>query len=65
MAWWKSDWLMVLRARENRCRRNSCWNLRGAVSGCIRILDQAARSIGLSASLWVRVCHPSTLRIVI
>src|SRR5712672_1657206 len=31
----------------------------------MRILDQAARSIGLSASLYVRVCHPSTLRMVI
>ena len=37
----------------------------GAVSGWVRILDQAARSIGLSASLWLSVCHPSTLRMVI
>ena len=36
-----------------------------AVSGRVRILDQAARSIGLSASFWVRVCQPSTLRMVI
>src|SRR5436190_23809394 len=42
------------------CRRDLCWNLFGAVSDWMRILDQAARSIGLSASLWVRVCHPST-----
>jgi DDE domain len=50
---------------EPRCRRDLGWNLFGAVSGLMRILDQAARSIGLSASLWVRVCHPSTLRMVI
>ena len=37
----------------------------GAVSGRIRIRGQAARSNGLSASFWLRVCHPSTLRIVI
>ena len=37
----------------------------GAVSGRMRILGQAARSIGLSASFWFRVCHPSTLRMVI
>ena len=36
-----------------------------AVSGCVSILDQAARSIGVSASLWLSVCHPSTLRMVI
>jgi hypothetical protein len=30
-----------------------------------KILDQAARSTGFSANLFVRVCHPSTLRIVI
>ncbi len=45
--------------------RDLCWNLFGAVSGWIRILDQAARSIGLSASFWVSVSHPSTLRMVI
>ena len=50
---------------EDRCRRDLCWNLFGAVSDLTRILDQAARSIGLSASLFIRVCHPSTLRIVI
>src|SRR5216683_1187218 len=37
----------------------------GAVSGRMRIRGQAARSIGLSASFWFRVCHPSTLRIAI
>ena len=37
----------------------------GAVSGRIRIRGQAARSNGLSASFWFRVCQPSTLRIVI
>ena len=37
----------------------------GAVSDWMRIRGQAARSIGLSASFWVRLCHPSTLRIVI
>jgi thioredoxin reductase (NADPH) len=47
------------------CRRDVCWNLFGAVSGWMRILDQAARSIGLSASFRVRVSHPSTLRMVI
>ena len=47
------------------CRRDVCWNLIGAISGWMRILDQAARSIGLSASFWVRVSHPSTLRMVI
>jgi len=36
-----------------------------AVSDCVSILDQAARSIGVSASLWLSVCHPSTLRMVI
>src|SRR6516162_9626491 len=48
-----------------RCRRDLCWNLIGAVSDWMRIRGQAARSIGLSASFWVRLCHPSTLRIVI
>jgi hypothetical protein len=47
------------------CRRDLCWNLIGAISDSIRIRGQAARSIGLSASFWVRLCHPSTLRIVI
>ena len=37
----------------------------GALSGRVRILGQAARSIGLSASFWVRVCQLSTLRMVI
>jgi hypothetical protein len=37
----------------------------GVVSGRMRIRGQAARSIGLSASFWFRVCHPSTLRIAI
>jgi hypothetical protein len=37
----------------------------GAVSSRVRVLGQAARSIGLSASFWVRVCQPSTLRMVI
>jgi len=37
----------------------------GAISGRVRILGQAARSIGVSASFWVRVCQPSTLRMVI
>ena len=50
---------------RNRCRRDLCWNLIGAVSSRVRILGQAARSIGLSASFWVSVCHPSTLRMVI
>jgi hypothetical protein len=39
--------------------------LLGAVSGRTRILDQAARSSGVSESLWLSVCHPSTLRMVI
>jgi len=52
-------------ASAERCRRDVCWNLFGAVSGWMRILDQAARSIGLSASFWVSVSHPSTLRMVI
>jgi hypothetical protein len=39
--------------------------LLGAVSGRTRILEQAARSGGVLASLWLSVCHPSTLRIVI
>jgi len=47
------------------CRRDLCWNLIGAVSSRVRILGQAAKSIGLSASFWFKVCHPSTLRIVI
>ena len=50
---------------SGRCRRDLCWNLIGAVSDRMRIRGQAARSIGLSASFWVRLCHPSTLRIVI
>jgi NADH dehydrogenase/putative oxidoreductase len=37
----------------------------GAISGRVRIVGQAARSIGLSASFWVMVCQPSTLRMVI
>jgi hypothetical protein len=37
-------------------------NLVGAVSGWVRIRGQAERSIGLSASFWVRLCHPSTWR---
>jgi hypothetical protein len=48
---------------SGRCRRDLCWNLIGAVSDWMRIRGQAARSIGLSASFWVRLCHPSTLRI--
>ena len=47
------------------CCRALCWNLLGAVSGRIRISDQAARSIGVSASFWLSVCHPSTLLMVI
>src|SRR5205807_9948828 len=43
----------------HRCRRDLCWNLIGAVSDRMRIRGQAARSIGLSASFWVRLCHPS------
>ena len=66
---WKEDRTQALTleaiATGFRCRRNVCWNLLGAVSGWMRILDQAARSIGLSASFWFRVCHPSTLRMVI
>jgi hypothetical protein len=50
---------------HGRCRRDLCWNLIGAVSDWMRIRGQAARSIGLSASFWVRLCHPSTLRMVI
>ena len=50
---------------QHGCRRDLCWNLIGAVSDRMRIRGQAARSIGLSASFWVRLCHPSTLRIVI
>src|SRR5580693_8145823 len=50
---------------SERCRRDLCWNLIGAVSDRMRIRGQAARSIGLSASFWVRLGHPSTLRIVI
>src|SRR5207248_11222945 len=46
------------------CRRDLRWNLI-PVSDRRRIRGQAARSIGLSASFWVRLCHPSTLRIVI
>jgi hypothetical protein len=53
------------RLESIRCCRNLCWNLFGAVSGRIRITAQAARSIGVSASLWLSVCHPSTLRMVI
>ena len=53
------------RMNKEWCRRDLCWNSFGAVSGWMRILDQAARSIGLSASFWFRVCHPSTLRMVI
>ena len=52
-------------SEEYWCRRDLCWNLIGAVSSRVRILGQAARSIGLSASFWVSVCHPSTLRMVI
>src|SRR5215469_5824289 len=47
------------------CCRNLCWNWLGTVSGRTRILDQAARSIGVSASFWLSVCHPSILRMVI
>jgi len=42
-----------------------CVGIDGAVSGRMRIRGQAARSNGLSASFWFRVCHPSTLRMVI
>src|ERR1700756_1175519 len=38
-----------------RCRRYLCWNLFSAVSGRMRILDQAARSIGSLTSLCVNV----------
>jgi hypothetical protein len=51
-------------SQRKRCRRDLCWNLIGTVSGWMRIRGQAARSIGLSASFWVRLCHPSTLRMV-
>ena len=37
----------------------------GVVTSRMRIRGQAARSIGLSASFWVSVSHPSTLRMVI
>src|ERR1700730_7380804 len=47
------------------CCRGLCWNLIGTVSDWMRIRGQAARSIGLSTSFWVRLCHPSTLRMVI
>ena len=57
--------LSAARYEAVRCRRDLCWNLIGAVSDWMRIRGQAARSIGLSASFWVRLCHPSTLRIVI
>ena len=46
-------------------RRPISKRLIGVVSDWMRIRGQAARSIGLSASFWVRLCHPSTLRIVI
>jgi hypothetical protein len=36
-----------------------------AVSGCVSILDQAAKSISVSTSVWLSVCHPSTLHMVI
>src|SRR5215831_8761415 len=52
-------------AWKEGCCRDLCWNLFSAVSGRARILDQAARSIGSSASLCVNVCHPSTLRMAI
>jgi len=56
----------TVKARDRiGCRRDLCWNLIGAVSDRMRIRGQAARSIGLSASFWVRLCHPSTLRMVI
>ena len=58
---YSGEWEISLK----RCRRDLCWNLIGAVSSRVRILGQAARSIGLSASFWVSVCHPSTLRMVI
>jgi hypothetical protein len=48
-----------------RVLSRSVLEIDGAVSGRMRIRGQAARSIGLSASFWFRVCHPSTLRMVI
>src|SRR5437762_10407585 len=50
------------RRPDRGCRRDLCWNLIGAVSDRMRIRGQAAGSIGLAASFWVRLCHPSTLR---
>ena len=61
----KSDRIIVERRPDPGCRRDLCWNLIGAVSDWMRIRGQAARSIGLSASFCVRLCHPSTLRRVI
>ena len=49
----------------DRVLSRSALEIDGAVSGRMRILGQAARSIGLSASFWFRVCHPSILRMVI
>jgi hypothetical protein len=53
------------RLKKDQVLSRSVLEFDRAFSGWLRILDQAARSIGLSASLWVRVGHPSTLRIVI
>src|SRR5271165_400293 len=39
--------------------------LAGASSGCMRLSDHAARSMSSLAGLSARVCHPSTLRMVI
>jgi hypothetical protein len=37
----------------------------GGASGAVRVSDQAARSIAVTAIGWPRLCKPSTLRIVI
>ena len=68
-----ADTVCVVEGKMSKSANASAWpvpsrfvlELIDAVSGRVRILDQAARSIGLSASFWVRVCQPSTLRMVI
>ena len=60
------EWLLASdHQRLPRVPSRFVLELIGAISSRVRILGQAARSIGLSASFWVRVCQPSTLRIVI
>jgi hypothetical protein len=57
--------LLVTERVGRRCRRECGWKLHGAISGKLKLPDQAARSIGCSIGAVANVCQPSTLRMLI